>query len=213
MYNVINWDSHIHIRYTRNCWQNTVWHPVCQIIQNFSQTAGQVAHKIYLSCVGICGDLCMLVWIITTFWTQPADRFASKVGTSYAYSTSDWSGGWATFDTLLTSVQISKLQSHWFSSYDMIIFSVHFQIGLYCLTRLSRLLVLIMRSLLTSSKVQSHWFSSYDMIILFTVPFQIGLYCLTRPNRFLALITRSLLKHSVQVHVSTILTNRSTLQR
>ena len=25
----------------------------CQIIQNFSQTSGQVAHKSYLSCVGI----------------------------------------------------------------------------------------------------------------------------------------------------------------
>ena len=36
--------------------------PACQIIQNFSHTAGQVAYKSYLaSCVGVCDDLWMLV--------------------------------------------------------------------------------------------------------------------------------------------------------
>ena len=55
--NVVSSQIKIHKKNTKAASLYTV----CQIIQNFSQTAGQVAHKSYLSCVGICGDLFMFV--------------------------------------------------------------------------------------------------------------------------------------------------------
>ena len=46
------------------------------------------------------------VWLhkcITTIATQSADKFAGKVVCLMHDSTSDWSGGWVAFDTLLSS--------------------------------------------------------------------------------------------------------------
>ena len=71
--------------------------PVCHMNKYLNQTAGQVAHKSYPSCVVRATDIAMEVYKLVAINFSCPKEICSQSCPKWA---SDWTGGQATFDTL-----------------------------------------------------------------------------------------------------------------